>query len=136
LNDEKTLKWLRKADNDLKAAEHIFLYFKEELITEIICFHCQQAVEKFLKGFLSSCEINFPKTHDLFYLRLLCTEQERSFADIDVSGLALYAVETRYPEEFYTPTKQEAEEALLKAKEIKKFVLNKLKRSETDLTLF
>ena len=34
-------------------------------ILNIICYHCQQAAEKYLKGFLVSKYIPFEKTHDL-----------------------------------------------------------------------
>jgi hypothetical protein len=45
-------KWLIKADNDLKTAE--FCLTAEQPITDTICFHCQQAVEKYLKLFIVS----------------------------------------------------------------------------------
>lgn len=136
MSDDKTLRWLNMANGDLKAADLIFLYGKEDLMSEIICFHCQQAIEKFFKAFLNSNNTNFPKTHDLFYLKKLCTESDSTFSDLDVSGMATYAVESRYPEEFYNPTKEEAQKAFSKAKTIKSFVLNRLSISETDLTLF
>jgi HEPN domain-containing protein len=136
LTDDKTLRWLNLANGDLKAAELIFLYGKEELMSEIICFHCQQSVEKFLKAFLNSNNINFPKTHDLLYLKKLCCEADNTFSEIDVRGMTAYAVEARYPEEFFTPTKEETQKAFLKAKAIKSFILNRLNTSETNLTLF
>ena len=42
-----TSQWLIKADNDLKTAE--FGLTANEPITDTICFHCQQAAEKYLK---------------------------------------------------------------------------------------
>jgi HEPN domain-containing protein len=52
MDKEKELKqWLSKADDDLKSAEYLATmhYPRPE---GIICFHCQQSVEKYLKGFL------------------------------------------------------------------------------------
>lgn len=43
LNEVK--RWLMKADNDLKVSKNEIQI--EEAPTDIICFHCQQAVEKF-----------------------------------------------------------------------------------------
>ena len=42
--------WLRKAANDLQAAK---LLLKHAELHEIALFHCQQAVEKALKGYLT-----------------------------------------------------------------------------------
>ena len=42
-------KWLIIADRDLRTAEQGLK--AEEVITDTICFHCQQAVEKYLKAF-------------------------------------------------------------------------------------
>jgi len=44
--------WLAKAQRDLKAAE-ILLAAPGEL-GEMVGFHCQQAVEKFLKAYLAT----------------------------------------------------------------------------------
>ena len=54
---------LKKAENDLKDAK--ILYNSNEASAEGICFHCQQAVEKYLKAHLvyNNKEIN--KTHDI-----------------------------------------------------------------------
>lgn len=38
---------------------------KEEDITEIVCFHCQQAVEKYLKALLLSNNEDIQKTHNI-----------------------------------------------------------------------
>ena len=47
--DEYVKKWLIKANNDLEVAENLMKLSSEEAINEAICFHSQQAVEKFLK---------------------------------------------------------------------------------------
>ncbi len=55
--------WLRKAETDLRAAEHLLTIDQEDYFPA--AFHAQQAAEKFLKGFLSRHQIPFPKTHDI-----------------------------------------------------------------------
>ena len=41
--------WISKAEKDIKTVE---IMKEVEDITEIVCFHCQQAVEKYLKALL------------------------------------------------------------------------------------
>ncbi len=42
-------KWFKKGNNDLKAGEYILSMPNPP--TDTICFHSQQAVEKYLNGF-------------------------------------------------------------------------------------
>ena len=44
--DEYLEKWLIKANNDLKVAENESHLTSQEMVTDAICFHSQQAVEK------------------------------------------------------------------------------------------
>lgn len=44
--------WLKKAANDLEAARR-FLAVREECPFDTVCFHCQQAVEKALKAWMT-----------------------------------------------------------------------------------
>lgn len=48
MKDEYLQRWIIKANNDLIVAEHELYTSKDERVTEAICFHCQQAVEKYL----------------------------------------------------------------------------------------
>jgi HEPN domain-containing protein len=57
------LQWLDKAASDFDAAEQ--LSTQGGRFREIVAFHCQQAVEKFLKALLVRRQIEFPKTHDI-----------------------------------------------------------------------
>jgi HEPN domain-containing protein len=58
--------WIIKADHDLGSAKLIFLHIPDYFDT--IAFHCQQAVEKYLKAILVFCNIEFQRTHNLVYL--------------------------------------------------------------------
>lgn len=44
------MQWIEKADHDLGSAKVIFLHFPGYFDT--IAFHCQQAVEKYIKALL------------------------------------------------------------------------------------
>ena len=59
----ETKAWLRKAAYDLRAASHS-LTASPPLLGDVV-FHCQQAAEKALKGFLMWNNIPFRKTHSL-----------------------------------------------------------------------
>ena len=65
---EDTLKWLRKAKDDLRVAQA--LIDVEPPLFDEIAFHCQQSIEKAEKGFLFWHKQPFQKTHDLYLLGL------------------------------------------------------------------
>lgn len=67
--------WFAKGASDLTAARAILTGAGPY---DTACFHCQQAVEKFMKGFLSHRGREFPFTHDLDELAKLCDEIEPS----------------------------------------------------------
>lgn len=115
--------WMEKGDHDIAAAEIILK--SSEPLTDIVCYHCHQAVEKYLKAYLIHKKVSFPKTHDLDYLIELCVKEELAFHNIknDVKGLSEYSIETRYPGDIpISYDVEEAEEALKKVKKITKFV--------------
>jgi HEPN domain-containing protein len=43
MKETVVLRWLKKAENDLKVVE--YLLDVEDAPTDIICFHCQQALK-------------------------------------------------------------------------------------------
>ena len=67
----------RKAEDDAEAMQ--WLASKSEISDEIIGFHAQQAVEKWLKAVLGSREIAFEYTHDLHRLITEVTTAVGSF---------------------------------------------------------
>lgn len=59
----ETKGWLKKAVQDIRTAKA--LISENPPITESCVFHCQQAVEKSLKGFLTWHQKPFRKTHNI-----------------------------------------------------------------------
>lgn len=98
--------WLFRANEDIAVIEKLF-ESDPELYASTICFHAQQAVEKFLKAFLVFHNIDFPKTHDLDYLLLECKKIDTRNFDIDLGSLTDFGVSIRYPDDFYLPDKDE-----------------------------
>jgi len=128
-----TLQWLLKAANDLQVMRNESAVEAPRKVTEAVCFHAQQAVEKFLKGYLAEKNIEFGRTHNLQMLLKLCADTDSEFKALDMGNLTDYAVEVRYPDDFYSPTAAEAAEGARIAEAAAKFVLNKLQVSEKDL---
>lgn len=135
MNREYVLRWCIKAESDLKAVSQLLK--AENPPTDIICFHCQQAVEKYLKAFLTHHNIQVKRTHDIEFLLDLCAEQDKEFLNLlekeKAAQLTEFAVEVRYPEEFYIPTLDEAKEYFSIALKIKEFVSQKLGIREGNL---
>jgi HEPN domain-containing protein len=118
--------WLYKAVHDMEMAK-LAMEYKPEL-RDLICFHCQQSVEKALKAYLVYLDIPFRKTHSLTYLLDLLVEHENISDEMysDLEKLESYAVEIRYPDNLYEPSEEEAKEALKIASKIVNFVINKI----------
>ncbi len=94
-----------------------------------VCFHAQQAAEKFLKGFIASHGENIGKVHDLKVLAIRCREIEPELIKINDDAVYLnrFYTETRYAEDYHAFSIVEAKEALAAALRIKEFVLGKIK---------
>jgi len=92
--------WIEIANNDLTAAQYMAKNMWPVPL-EIICFHCQQAAEKYLKWVLVLHDIDPPKIHDLEELEKLCENIAPQFETIyeKCAVLTEYAVHTRYPDE-------------------------------------
>lgn len=118
--------WIVKAEKDLISAKHELSF--SDAVTETICFHCQQAVEKYLKAYLVFLGISFTKTHEIGELITKCESRDSEISVLKEKAdkLTDYAVEVRYPEDEFEPTLEEAKESFDIAKKIKEFVLNKI----------
>lgn len=99
---EYILEWVQYSEMDLKTANYLFEnMFPKPL--EIICYHCQQAVEKMLKALLITYGEKLQRTHDLGLL----AEQLAEFVDISDKQIEMcdeltpYGVKIRYPQELF-----------------------------------
>lgn len=118
--------WINKADHDLGTAVLTYLHIPE--YKDTITFHCQQAVEKYLKAYLIFLEIEFKFSHDLVYLLELIGVKETSLADFynRILNLQNYAVEIRYPDETIFLTDAKVTEAIETAKNVRIVVTKKM----------
>ena len=120
--------WLLKAFSDLDTARQIGGLPDGHLDAGI--YHCQQAVEKALKGFLVLHGKPFEKIHDLGKIleqAILVNAAFEKFADA-ADTLTPYSVAYRYPDEqgILEPSREEFDEALQHAQAIYDFVVNLL----------
>ncbi|KLU61001.1 HEPN domain protein [Peptococcaceae bacterium CEB3] len=128
--------WRSFAEMDLSSAE--YLLGMRPMSIEIICYHCQQAAEKILKGYLALKGEKIPKIHDLDDLRMSCLKYSESFEAIadPCTNLTAYGVQARYP--FNSSLdEQDMHWALKDAKDIQNTVLTmvpEMKSSEAQDT--
>lgn len=118
--------WVVRAARDLRAAEHEF-HAVPPLLDDIV-FHCQQAAEKALKGFLTWHDRPFRKTHSLEELGEQCLALDSALRPIIDQAVPLteYAWKFRYPGETEEPSRTEAEDALATAREVYLAVISRL----------
>ncbi len=96
MQSEIVQEWLRKADEDYGFAsasiEHNEYYAQ-------ICFHFQQAAEKYLKAFIIANKIEFRSIHNLLELFKLCREKNVEVKEVeqDCRYLNPFYIDTRYP---------------------------------------
>jgi len=120
---QSTREWLNAAGDDLITIENLL---DNPILTNIIAFHAQQAIEKSLKAIIEENGIVFIKTHNLQTLFMKIEElipfsvNERIISELD----RLY-VDARYPNDlglmpYGKPTLEEAEIYFQEALKIKK----------------
>jgi len=122
--------WVLYAKMDLKVARRELHVSEdeEEILTPIICFHSQQAVEKALKGYLVKNSIDFEKIHNLETLRKLCTTIDKEFEELDFGDLNYYGVATRYSDGLMeVPSLNKTKELYELSEYITNFIFNKIK---------
>lgn len=108
--------WFIKADRDLGMAKSAQIHTPE--YPDLICYHCQQAAEKFLKALVIHYDLPLRKTHDLEeLLDILGTVDSSITSGFYDEALKIknYVVGIRYPDPSGDPTEADVEEALTTA---------------------
>ena len=91
------IEWFMIADEDFDSAKILSEAVRKH--KEIICYHCAQSVEKYLKGYLTYNNIIPKKTHSTILLNEKCIELDYTFEQIrsECGILNKFANEIRYP---------------------------------------
>lgn len=119
VNESLVAQWLRFARMDLDLARHtIETMYPPPL--EIICYHCQQAAEKYLTGLLVGFDQEPARTHDL--RKLLndlrgCVEIPADMLRI-ANMLTQFGVQIRYPQDVAVDEAQ-TRNAILQAEKVR-----------------
>lgn len=123
---ELVRQWLEKAESDWRLSHR--LATDSESYAEATAFHAQQAVEKYLKAFLTWHQVEFPKTHDIKRLLKLAGGCDPSLTPelSDAADLTVYAVEYRYPGEYPAVIAEEATSAVAISDRVRDEVLQRL----------
>lgn len=119
--------WFKKAESDFKTIKNNFK--DEEPPTDAICFHAQQAIEKYLKGTLIYFGEHITKTHDLVSLLTSITGRIPELKELEdeLDDISRYGVEVRYPDVIYDPSIEEANKAFAIALKVKEVIILKIK---------
>jgi len=119
--------WLQKADEDLEFAASII---EDSPFFAQICFHFQQAAEKYLKTIVVADDLEFQKIHDLVTLLKICLDRRPELIRLmpECILLSRFYIDTRYPVHWPTDyTKDKAIEAKAAAEAIRDYVKGCLK---------
>ena len=108
MHSEVVREWLQKAEEDYNTVVKL----EPAETPYVICFHCQQCIEKYLKAFLTARGKIPPPTHNLIRLNSTATEYEKSLDAIYdfLEELNPYSVAIRYPG--MSVTSEDAERAI------------------------
>jgi len=113
-----TRAWLEKAAMDLRSAD-ADLGVSPPIVGDAL-FHCQQAIEKALKAFLTWHDRPVRKTHDLGQLGTHCVALDQTLESLLLRSAPLteYAWKYRYPGDLDDPKPEIARQALALATEV------------------
>lgn len=109
--------WLKRALSNLNLGKSI----AHGVNFEDLCFNFQQAVEKSLKAVLIQNNIKVPRTHSISELISILKQNSISLPEKiekDAPSLSIYAVDTRYPDNYFLVDKNDYDEALEIAEDV------------------
>lgn len=115
--------WVDKGNSDFIAAK---ILAPNKGVENQTGFHCQQAIEKWLKAYLIKQGEEIRKIHDLTALVIDCEKFDPSFQELEliVEGITDFAVEFRYPGENASP--EEVQDALNMTTKARDFLIPKI----------
>ena len=114
-----TREWVAKAEQDFLSA--VDLAWRRKLpVWDAVCFHCQQAAEKYLKASIHEAGMSVPKTHDLEDLLNLLVPIEPLWGTFRpaLQDLSDFAVDFRYPG--HRASKAQARQSLADCKAVRR----------------
>lgn len=115
--------WVKKAESDWQTV--LILSAHEHCPRDSVCFHCQQHVEKLLKGLLTMHGMEAPRTHNLRRLMQLLEAVPVDLIPLrDASdALTAHGVAGRYPDDWREISEDEMTEILDLTQEFRRILL-------------
>lgn len=123
-NPPDVLEWISKAEQDYHTAETMGRK-RKITVPDIVGFHSQQCIEKYIKAYLVSLKTDFPKTHDLIDLLEIAVLKDPLIESYrtDLRMLNPFSVQFRYPGE--SATLEDSKIALKTMRRVRKFFREK-----------
>ncbi len=120
---ESARQWVAKAQEDLDAVQ--ILSSHPNPPRSMVCFHCQQYVEKLLKALLTVEGIEAPRTHNLRRLNQLAEafQPQLTLMNDLADKLSAHGVQSCYPDETYVVDKVEMHRMVKAASEFAEVLL-------------
>ncbi len=128
--DKYVKDWLKKAESDFKVIEHEMSLESDEVVKDAVCFHCQQAIEKYLKAVMIIDNIDVPRTHSIEYLIQKVSNKHPEFGTLKLKDISMFGVQYRYPDNYYVPPLKEVIFYVELANSIKKISQKIIKSSK------
>lgn len=128
MNKKECENWIQRAESNLRLAKKGNV---EGVVYEDLCFEAQQAAEKALKALLIYFGDEFPRVHSFTVL----LERLQKYIVLppnveDVIELSDYAIQTRYPGDYYPVAEKEYRRAIIISQEVLKWVKQVTKRKK------
>ena len=111
-DSKRFLDWYDKSKKDLEGAK---ILFKHGGDNSIVAFHCQQSIEKLLKGYILKVTQTLSEGHSLVYLCKQAISFDNSLKPYlkDCAYVNQFYIETRYPADLpISLTTEETEECI------------------------
>jgi HEPN domain-containing protein len=98
-----TREWLDKAEGDFLAARKLLK--GRPFLSDSVGYHCQQAIEKYLKALQQELSLTIQRTHDITVLLDQLIPKDGTLRSLKrgTKTLTAFAVEYRYPGRNATP---------------------------------
>ncbi|MEO8820181.1 MAG: HEPN domain-containing protein [Ginsengibacter sp.] len=114
--------WIEFAKNDLLVAKELDI--EKHFVSRAILVDCQQAIEKYLKGFLLFQNESVLRTHDLLILCKKCENYDERFLSFEeeITWVSVHYLQSTYPDNFEDISKEDAKHSLNIAVRLEKFI--------------
>ncbi len=122
--------FLIKADHDIEAAS--LLFKNNPLFTDTITYHCQQAVEKYLKAFLTFHKIRIKSNHELVDIINECINLDKEFEKFltkEFYQLDDIGMSVRYSDIICDPSQEETSSYISLTENMRTFIKLKLNKN-------